>query len=235
MLQKLTIVACEINGDQITPLAQDTAQENENVFKVMINPESYSRKLGQRFTAEDEQDDDRPINASKPTPRYKGSELEKLAFSFVLDGTGVLPDSQGVTVPDLLAKLTRIGCTYQGSNHEPNPVMVTWGEGLKGFFARVTDLTAEYVLFAPDGTPLRAKVKLNLLEAKTAAQVALESGDQSPDMTHLVQVRHSDTLPLLCHRIYKDAAKCLAVARFNDLDGFSRLTPGTLLRFPPMR
>jgi nucleoid-associated protein YgaU len=93
----------------------------------------------------------------------------------------------------------------------------------------------EYTLFHPDGAPLRAKVALSFVEAVTETMEAVEANRSSPDMTHMVMVREGDTLPLLCHRIYNDAARYLEIARLNNLDGFRSLMPGTLLRFPPIR
>jgi nucleoid-associated protein YgaU len=98
-----------------------------------------------------------------------------------------------------------------------------------------TSMEIEYNLFHPEGAPLRAKVTLSFLEAMTEEMEAVEAGNNSPDLTHVVMVRAGDTLPLLCERIYRDASKYLEIARFNDLDGFRALATGTLLRFPPMR
>ena len=96
-------------------------------------------------------------------------------------------------------------------------------------------MNVEYTLFHPEGAALRAKIQLSFIQAVTAAQEALEAKRSSPDLTHVVRVQTGDTLPMLCHRIYKDAGKYLAIARHNDLDNFRDLEPNTLLRFPPMR
>ena len=62
----------------------------------------------------------------------------------------------------------------------------------------------------------------------------LAANRSSPDLSHLVEVRDGDTLPLLCDRIYGDAAYYVDVARFNGLDNFRQLTPGVRLHFPPL-
>jgi nucleoid-associated protein YgaU len=56
----------------------------------------------------------------------------------------------------------------------------------------------------------------------------------SPDLSHLVEIKAGDTLPLLCHRIYGDPAYYLQVARFNGLKDVNRLTAGARLHFPPL-
>jgi nucleoid-associated protein YgaU len=59
--------------------------------------------------------------------------------------------------------------------------------------------------------------------------------DQSPDLTHVRLLRAGDSLPLLCHRIYGDAARCVQVAQANGLDSFRELEPGTRVVFPPLQ
>ncbi len=82
--------------------------------------------------------------------------------------------------------------------------------------------------------PLRAKISLTFVEYISPAEIVKEEGKKSPDLTHLVQVRAGDTLPLLCDRIYRDSRYYMDVARINGLSSFRHLTPGMTLRFPPL-
>ncbi|WP_296426447.1 peptidoglycan-binding protein [Yoonia sp.] len=228
-MTKLTITRCETSTDQISPMSGDA-----NIFTTTINPSSYNRKYGTKFSGTgDEQDT--AIGKAAPVAKFARSEPEKVSFSLTLDGTGVVPDAADTTVAEQIAKLRSIAYAYSGEEHEPDAVQVDWGDELSAFQARLTSLEIDYSLFDPDGAPLRATMKLEFIEALTEAQVALEANNQSPDLTHIVRVREGDTLPLLCERIYKDVSKYLEIARFNDLDSFRSLTPDTLLRFPPMR
>ena len=68
----------------------------------------------------------------------------------------------------------------------------------------------------------------------TRVEAALRANRSSPDLSHMVQVRDGDTLPLLCHRIYNDCGRYLEVAKENKLANFRSLRPGTWLRFPPL-
>lgn len=228
-MARLKIIRCKVDAGNIVAL-----QGPANTFEATINPESYSHKFALNYTG-DSRSRGVALNSSAPVEKFASAEPEKLDFSIVLDGTGVVPDPQQRTVAQQIDQLRGIAYEYDGEEHEPTPVKVIWGNGLRAFFGRLTGLTVNYTLFHPDGSALRAKVELSLIEAKTARQEALEARRSSPDLTHVVRVRQGDTLPLLCHRIYKDAGKYLAIARLNDLDGLRDLVPGTLLRFPPMR
>ncbi len=226
-MTKLKITRCEISGGDIVPMSGD-----DNIFNATINPSAFSRKYKTRFSGVDH---DTAIGKSKPVPKYDRSDPEELSLTITLDGTGVVPDAADTTVTDQLEQLRNVAYSYDGDNHEPNPVEIEWGDGLSDFQGRMTGLDVDYSLFQSDGTPLRATVKMTFIEALTEEMEAKESKDKSPDLTHILQVREGDTLPLMCQRVYKDVSKYLEIARFNDLDGFRDLQPGTLLRFPPMR
>lgn len=228
-MAKLQIIRCSIQSSKIEPKSGD-----ENTFEATINPEKYTHDFGLKYTGTMGRGDG-AVGKSGAIPKYSMADPEKLKFSIVVDGTGVVPDAADQTVADQIDKLRTVVYDYDGEEHEPTAVKIVWGNGLKEFFGRLTDMSVEYTLFHPDGTALRARVSLNFIEARTAAQEALEAKRSSPDLTHVVRVQSGDTLPLLCHRIYKDASKYLAIAAFNDLDNFRELEPNTLLRFPPMR
>ncbi len=228
-MAKLTITRCDTSKTQIKPKSGDA-----NIFTTTINPSSFKRKYATKFSGTSPSQGG-AIGKSAPVPKFTGSEPEKVSFSLTLDGTGVIPDAVDTTVSKQIEKLRSIAYAYSGDSHEPDAVQIDWGDELKAYQGRLTGLDIDYTLFDPDGAPLRAKMSLDFIEALTEAQVELEAKKTSPDLTHIVQVRKGDTLPLLCERIYKDASKYLEIARFNDLDSFRNLTPDTLLRFPPMR
>jgi len=229
---KLKLIRClEVDGQIIS------ANDPNYTFEVTINPENYSRTYGRRYSGTEEEGgkDKSAIGKSAAITKFSRPTPEKLSFSIVLDGTGVVPDAVGVKVADQVLQLRKTAYDFVGDEHEPAPVKIVWGAGLDEFYGRLTDLTVDYTLFKSDGTPLRAKIKLDFVQAMTEREESSLAKRKSPDMTHVIRVREGDTLPLLCQRVYKDDSKYLAVARLNDLDTFRDLKPNTLLRFPPMR
>ena len=82
--------------------------------------------------------------------------------------------------------------------------------------------------------PLRAKVTLAFVEYQSKEEISKEAGQESPDLTHLIEVKAGDTLPLLCYRIYQDCNYYIDVAKINRLTDFRDLKPGTKLQFPPL-
>ena len=91
-----------------------------------------------------------------------------------------------------------------------------------------------FVLFDLNGEPLRAELSLNFYIYKTIKEVEAEANLNSPDLTHIIEVKAGDTLPNLCNKIYKDPSFYMQVARVNQLSTFCRLKPGMRLVFPPL-
>jgi nucleoid-associated protein YgaU len=231
-MARLTITRCELSADKIETVS--SPDPDKDVFEVTINPESYSRRYAIAYTGTG-RGPNTPIGKAAASPEYARTEAETVSFDLVIDGTGVVEAARGKPVSSEISRLRDLVYTYQGSEHEPSPVELNWGDELCAFRARLTEMSVDYTLFKADGTPLRAKVRLSFLEALTPQEVAVQADDQSPDLSHLVRVRAGDTLPGLCQRILKDPDAYLDIAVANDLDGFRSLVPNTILRFPPMR
>ncbi|MEL6678946.1 MAG: peptidoglycan-binding protein [Pseudomonadota bacterium] len=227
-MAKLTLTRCVVEGGQ----THETSGPG-NVFKVTINPADYKHTYGVSYTGQ-QKDRKQPMGKSAVVAKFSAVNQEKVDFSVTLDGTGVVPGVKQ-SVADQVKAIRDIAYTYSGKEHEPNVVKLTWGRGLNAFFGRLTSMTVDYTLFHPAGQALRAKVTMSFVAFATQMEEALKAQRSSPDMTHVVEVKAGDTLPLLCQRIYRDASQYMHVATVNGLDGFRSLTPGTVLRFPPIR
>lgn len=225
-IERLRFTRCKVTSGKPEPLTDD-----DDRFEVPINPADFKRNFGISY---DDEQAEKPLGKSGFPLNFNKVKSETLSFSITLDGTGVVPNTRDKPVADQVKTLRSIVYDYSGEEHEPTPVQITWGEGLK-FTGRLTSMDCDYTLFDPDGLPLRVKIALSFSEFMTAVEEALKAKRNSPDMTHQVQTRAGDTLPLLCEQIYKDPGRYAEVAAFNGLDGFRAIAPGTILRFPPIR
>lgn len=199
----------------------DTSQE----YELMLNPSSM--KKGQSIGYNKSM----PLGLSGFNPRFDSTKPETLNFEFVIDGTGVV--KQVTSVNDELKKLCNVVYTYQGDNHEPNHVRITWGT--LRFDGRLQSMDVNYTLFLPNGDPLRAKITMGFVAAMGAKEESLKANRQSPDLSHMIEVQAGDTLPLLCQRIYNDPGYYPEIARINNIINLQALRPGTKLLFPPLR
>lgn len=195
----------------------------------IINPDAYSRSYNVNYTASKEK------GSSATTMIFSGIGQNDLDLKLIVDGTGVVPLPSGVrSVDDYIQKFKSLVYAYQGMEHRPNYLKVTWGTGLS-FTGICLSFTVSYSLFKPDGTALRATINLKLTESTDYKTKAKEAKKSSPDLTHLRTVKAGDTLPLMAYRIYGDSAYYLEVARVNGLKSITAISPGDQIYFPPVK
>lgn len=223
-LEKLTITPCTTAGASAG-----------SAYTVMMNPTAYDYEHSIRYQTA------AALGSSAPEQKFNAYRPERVSFDIELDGTGVGQAETGTasssTAPDdakvQVDKLKAVVYKFDGSKHEPNYVKLAWGNF--SFVGRLEKLSVSFNLFKPTGEPLRAKVKMSFVGTTGAAQEAAAANKSSPDLSHLIEVKAGDTLPLLCYRIYKDSSYYLEVARVNGLVNFRSLAPGAWLKFPPLR
>jgi hypothetical protein len=216
---------------------QGTIQlETTPKFEVQINPADFKHSYGITYDLKAAQ------GAFGIDPKFSAVEAEKVTFSFVLDGTGVVPpvDGQPVDVKGQLQQLHKVVYEYVDTTAEPPRVRLLWGTLI--FFGRLQTLSAQYTLFRPNGDPLRAKVDLSFVGAMSKEEEKLISYRASPtSQSQVVTAAEGDTVQQMCERMYgeqedDEAADdlCMKVARYNGLTDLRKLEPGTRLVFPPL-
>jgi hypothetical protein len=202
--------------------------KNAPAFEVLINPAGYKRQLSIRYNKQ------QTLGQPAGHVRFSSVRPEKLTLpELVFDGTGIVSLYGSSSVDSLIETMLGLLYRVKGDKHEPNTVCFQWGD--MNYYGRVETVDIDYTMFKPTGEPLRAKVKLGILGGISVKEGLLRANLSSPDLSHLVQVRAGDTLPLLCNRIYRNPAYYTVIARLNGLVDFRNLEPGTMLRFPPLK
>ena len=227
---KLTITACTVDATGTV-----TGIDSANVFEVMLNPSSIKHNKKINYTGLTSKDNKgkvpTPQGSPAAAPQFKNTGNETISITITIDGTGVVGSFDDVKTQ--IQNLNNIVYKYDGDSHEPKIVRLAWGS--LSFDGRLTSMGLDYTLFKPTGDPLRAKVTLDFTDYTSIDQAAREANMTSPDLTHLVEVKAGDSLPLLCHRIYQNSAYYLEVAKANGITNFRDIKPGTRLNFPPLR
>ncbi len=226
--KKLRISPCKV--DTAGNISVDSSKES---FEVMLNPSDYKHEHSISYNEKD------VLGQLASEPKFSNIEAETVTIGeIVIDGTGVvnLP-TPGAGSPDVktqIKQLKDVVYTYKGDIHQSNFVRLLWGSLI--FFGRMKSMSVNYTLFKPSGEPLRAKVQnLSFVGFMSKEEKSLRANKSSPDRTHIVEFKAGDTLPLLCHRIYKDSSYYPAVAKANNMVNFRDIKPGTLIHFPPLR
>ncbi|WP_431166559.1 CIS tube protein [Tenacibaculum halocynthiae] len=198
-------------------------------FTTLVNPEKYMVVYKPEYTEVQGQ------GTSGGQPKFTKIPPQELDLDLLFDSSGVI-DGKGDLKNGIIDKIEafkKIVFEYKGEEHKPNYLMIKWGALL--FKGSLVDLSIEYRLFAPDGTPLRANAKLKVKGTIDDDLRIAKENNQSPDLTHYRKVKSGDTLPLMCHRIYGDSKYYLEVARVNKIMQFRKLKSGQEIFFPPLQ
>lgn len=196
-----------------------TNKVGSNSFQAMINPSGYAIE--------------RAVTMSRQA-KCDGRVGEALALDdLVLDGTGVVPAPTGVPqgVEQQLADLLAVVQISPSGDDLAYPVVqLVWGALY--YLGRVTSLSTRYTLFAPDGTPLRARVSMKI-EQFVPASGTRPARAAAAAMTRQLQVGAGTRLPELCFAVYSDPGMAAAVARYNGLTSMRNVAAGTPVNCPP--
>jgi len=198
-------------------------------FNTLLNPETYQVRY------QISQNDQQAQGTSAAAPRFNKTLPEDLQLDFIFDRSGVIKgyeDQLGEGIIGDVDKFKRIVLDYNGDQHKPNYLIISWGSLL--FKGSLKDMDITYKLFKPDGTPIRATIHATFKGfIEDNLRVARENNN-SPDLTHIRMVNEGDTLPLMTFRIYGNSKFYLEVAKANKLVNFRKLVPGQQIFFPPI-
>jgi len=198
-------------------------------FNTLLNPETYQIRY------QISQNENQAQGTSAAGPRFNKTLPEDLQLDFIFDRSGVIKgfeDQSGEGIISDIDKFKKIILDYNGDQHKPNYLIISWGSLL--FKGSLKDMDITYKLFKPDGTPIRATVRATFKGfIEDNLRVARENNN-SPDLTHIRMVNEGDTLPLMTFRIYGDSKYYLEVAKANKLVNFRKLSPGQQIFFPPI-
>jgi len=198
-------------------------------FSTLLNPEKYTLKYKVEYTEAQGQ------GTSATQPKFVRSLPEDFEIDFLFDRTGVIQgqdNSTGDGIIDDIQKFKKIVFDYSGDEHKPNYIMIGWGTLL--FKGTLLEMSIEFKLFSPDGTPLRAVVKTKFKGSIEDDLRVAKENNNSPDLTHIRTVKEGDTLPLMTFNIYGDSKYYLQVAAVNNLSNFRKLKVGQDIKFPPI-
>lgn len=204
------------------------AESSPAPFYAQLNPNTFKHDHGINYS---NQNHGEVMGTLAPINNFSAYQNEKVNFELLFDATGVT-ESGSAPVAQQIKKLKSVVYQYQGNDHQPSVVQVSWGTF--SLVCRLNSLNISYTLFDNEGTPLRATASLAFEQYLNQNEVNKLKNNSSPDLTHRVVFKEGDTLPGLCNRIYHDCRYYPEVARINQLDSVTSITPGTSLYFPPL-
>jgi nucleoid-associated protein YgaU len=182
------------------------------------------------------------VGTALPTAQFGGGQPRKLTLDLMFDASDSSLDVRSVT--DQLFKAMEIN-TGLGSGKGKNsgrPPMITFTWGSTVTFKAVADnLSVQYLLFRPDGSPIRAQAKLSLIQVEKAQDKSSGAGGgkgkNNPTTRALPGsgshvIRDGDSLPSIAYTHYHDSTRWRVIAEANGIDDPLRLRRGTTLAVP---
>jgi LysM repeat protein len=160
-----------------------------------------------------------------PPIQFVRGASEKLTAEVLVDTSDSLLDVRVAYVNKLrgLMNLNR-------ELHAPPIVRLTWDTEV--FRGVLESLNVTYVLFTPEGVPLRAKLSLALKEYRSVEIQIKENPTASPDFEKTYVVKRGDTLSGIAFAVYHDSSQWRAIAANNQIQDPRTLAPGRVLQLP---
>jgi Contractile injection system tube protein/LysM domain len=197
-------------------------RQPRTVIPLKFNPTEYQLQKGNTFQ-------EIPIPGLESPPiQYVRGASEKLSVEVLADTSDSLEDVR-VKYVNAVRELLNINEDL----HAPPVVRFVWDQTI--FTGVLESLTVTYVLFTPEGVPLRAKLQLSLKEYRPVSEQIKARKKASPDFEKTYVVRVGDTLASIATAAFKDPNRWREIAQANGIADPRRLTPGLTLTLPRLR
>jgi LysM repeat protein len=191
------------------------------VIPLRFNPTEYQVQKANNFA-----EIAIPGLESPPIQFIRGAS-EKLTAEVLVDTSDTLDDVR-VAYVDRLRGLMDLNREL----HAPPIVRFVWDTEI--FRGVLESMNATYVLFTPEGVPLRAKLSLGLKEYRPVEIQIKENPTSSPDFEKTYVVQRGDTLSGIAFAVYRDSSVWRDIARNNAIQDPRTLEPGWVLRLPSL-
>jgi nucleoid-associated protein YgaU len=204
--------------------------ESGDTIECLFNPKDYTVTKTNNWKAEAKQ------GASAAKPSFTGGNPWEMTLQLLFDSTLLKPKLTvkqiTQTLFDAMNATCGEGAGTGGKKNTKRPPTVTFEYGWFSFVAVVKNLSVQYTLFNPDGEPIRADVKLALMQYEVERPKGQNPTTQGEGGLGAHLVRDGDSLASIAHRVYGDPTQWRVIAVANGIDDPLRLRSGRMLSVP---
>lgn len=172
---------------------------------------------------------------SAPLLQFVAGNLQTLEMELFIDsweehkvGSRVVNAAQS-DVRALTRQVTDL-MNIEPATHAPPVLLFTWGS--LSFTCVLARAAQKFVMFRPDGIPVRARLTVSFSEYRNVELEAKEVKRETADYSKRHVVSQGETLSSIAAREYGDARLWRVIAIANRLQRARRLEPGLQLRLP---
>jgi nucleoid-associated protein YgaU len=174
---------------------------------------------------------------SAPILQFVNGSLQTLEMELFLDsyeqhkvGSAVINTAQS-DVRTLVSQVTDL-MSIDPTTHAPPVLLFTWAS--LSFTCVLSRATQKYVMFLPDGTPVRARLSVSFAEYRDIDLEAKEVKRETSDYSKRHVVNQGETLSSIASAEYGDPALWRVIALANALQRARNLPPGKKLLLPSL-
>jgi hypothetical protein len=200
--------------------AQLTNTATGATVPVMFNPEEYTLSKDMNYARAG------VPGLSAPILQFVHGNVQTLEMELFLDTY-----ESGADVRDETQKITAF-MSIDATLHAPPPLIFAWGT--LSFTCVLSKVQQRFVMFRPDGTPVRARLQVTFTEYLNVELEAKEIKRESADFSRLYVVGLDETLSAIATRIYQNPAMWRPIAIRNGIDDPSDLPVGLRLLIPQL-
>jgi hypothetical protein len=199
-------------------------------IRVLFNPEEYTLNKDINYAQA------AVPGLSGPILQFVNGNMATLELELLLDSyegydegsTKVQPRSD---VRDLTRKVTGL-MEINSKTHAPPLLMFTWGSlSFECVLARVSQ---RFIMFLPDGTPVRARLQTTFNEYLDPEREAKRVNRQTADFSKEHVVSQGETLSRIAGKLYEDPRLWRPIAIFNGIADPRAIRAGQRLLAPAL-
>ncbi len=196
---------------------------------VQFNPQEYSQSRDINYAQAS------IPGLSAPILQFVSGNLQTLEMELFVDsleehrlGSRVINTAQS-DVRELTRRITDL-MNIEPSTHAPPVLLFSWGS--LSFTCVLAKLAQRFVMFRPDGVPVRARLTVTFHEYRSTELEAKEVKRETSDYSKQYIVVQGDKLSQIAAREYGDPRQWRVIAIANGLQRARNLAAGTALRLP---
>jgi nucleoid-associated protein YgaU len=193
---------------------------------VLFNPEEYTvqREVNWAQAA--------IPGLSAPLLQFVNGAMQTLEMELLVDtreshGSA----SAGSDVREQTSKVIGL-MNIDATTHAPPPLLFAWGS--LTFTCVLTRATQRFIMFRPDGVPIRARLQVTFNEFRNVELEAEEIKRETADYSKRHTVGQDETLASIAAATYGDSAMWRPIAIRNAIDDPRELALGLQLAIPPL-
>ena len=200
----------------------------ENV-EVLFNPEEYTVSKDNNFAQM------AVPGLRSPLLQFVHGNLQTLDMELMVDSYeahksgGKTVNQAGQDVRDLTSKISRL-LDINEETHAPPILLFTWGS--LSFTCVLAKCSQKFILFRPDGIPVRAKLSVTFNEFTNADTEAKEIKRQTADYSKTYVIHQDETLSQIAAKLYRNAELWRPIALRNQIENPRSLPVGRKLLIP---